>query len=200
MATERAARRLLVVAGIAILVAVGSAMIPRVSAMREGMRGLRADESTRAQRHFYDLSRAAFNAARSPTSAGLIMGKAPAEELSKIAKSFSWDTEYGNAVHYSHLVIGRIALHRGDLEGAKSHLLEAGKAPSSPQLAAFGPDMTLAQELLARGESAAVLEYLAECEKLWSARPDPLNEWEMAIRSNAIPDFGRHSGLSRAGA
>jgi len=200
---RRAARWLVVLAGVTIVVAIATAMIPRFVATRESSRELSADESTRGQRHFYDLSRAAEQAARSATAAGLRKGRASAEELSRIAGSFSYDTEYGNAVHYSHLVLGRLALQEGDVEGAKKHLLEAGRAPSSPQLAAFGPDMTLAQELLQRSEPGVVeivLKYLTECERFWSAKPNPLADWEATIRSSGIPDFGHHSGLPRAGA
>jgi hypothetical protein len=189
-----------ILAGVAIVVTAVSAMIPKITELRENARELRADESTRSQRHFYDLSQVVEQAARSGTAAGIKKGQASAEELSKLAGSFSYDTEYGNAVHYYHLVLGRLALQSGDVEGAKSQLLQAGKAPSSPQLAAFGPDMTLAQELLQRGETAAVLAYLSECEELWLAKPNPLAEWEATIRSAAIPDFGRHSGLPKAGA
>ncbi len=73
----------------------------------------------------------------------------------------------GNRIHTGNTVLGRIALAGGDVEKAKGHLIEAGKCGGSPQLDSFGPDMTLANELLQRGETDAVAEYLGLCGGFW---------------------------------
>ena len=47
----------------------------------------------------------------------------------------------GNAVHYSHMVLGRVALRDEELEKAKAHLIESGRTTGSPNLGSFGPNM-----------------------------------------------------------
>lgn len=76
----------------------------------------------------------------------------------------------GNRIHTGNTVLGRIALAGGDAEKAKAFLIEAGKCGGSPQLDSFGPDMTLANELLQRGETDAVVEYLELCGGFWKKK------------------------------
>jgi hypothetical protein len=49
------------------------------------------------------------------------------------------------------MVLGQVALRRGDAKKAASFLLAAGKTWGSPQLNSFGPNMPLANDLLAAG-------------------------------------------------
>jgi tetratricopeptide (TPR) repeat protein len=112
-----------------------------------------------------------------------------AEELLKKAgapNQGNWN--YGNAVHHGHVVLGRLALREGDVKKAREHLLAAGKTPGSPQLNSFGPNMTLAKELLKKGERQAVLEYFELCGKFW--KRDQLESWSKEVRAGRIPDFG----------
>jgi serine/threonine protein kinase len=85
-----------------------------------------------------------------------------AEEYLKLADKYPADWNYGNAIHDANALLGRIALVEGNLVLAKEHLLAAGKTTGSPQLVSFGPDLALAGELLARGETDAVLQYLSQ--------------------------------------
>ena len=48
--------------------------------------------------------------------------------LLQLAEGFPDDWNFGNAVHDGHMVLGRVALERGDLDEAKRRLLEAGGA------------------------------------------------------------------------
>jgi hypothetical protein len=96
---------------------------------------------------------------------------------------------YGNAVHKGHILLGRIALQRGDISSAKEHLLAAGETPGSPQLNSFGPNMTLAKELLEKGERDAVLTYLQSCLKFWKMGGDKLQSWVTTVKAGGIPDF-----------
>lgn len=96
----------------------------------------------------------------------------------------------GDAIHQGNMVLGRLALRRGDVEAAKKYLLLAGKTPGSSTLAAIGPSMVLAKELLDRGEAAAVLEYLGECGEFWNGNRGKLAEWIVLIRGGLKPDFG----------
>lgn len=98
----------------------------------------------------------------------------------------------GNAIHHGNLVLGRLALLDSDVERAKSCLLAAGRTPGSPQLDSFGPDMTLAKELLERKEQIVVFEYFELCKKFWELHSGRLEQWANEVKAGNIPDFGRH--------
>ena len=55
-------------------------------------------------------------------------------EYLNLYESIKTNWNYGNAIHHSNLVIGRIALKKGKLNDAKKFLLKAGKTPGSPKL------------------------------------------------------------------
>ena len=110
-----------------------------------------------------------------------------AVELVEATDETSWN--HGNAVHHGNLILGRLALKSGDVELAKLHLIEAGKTTGSPQLNSFGPNMTLAKELLEREERKSVLEYIALCGKFWSEH-DQLEAWAGEVEAGRIPHFG----------
>ena len=182
-----------------MLLTVLSIAGPRVMVWRRAYLELRADEDFRPFERFYDLTGMARQAARSTSITGIERGRFAAEELARTHASFRLDWNYGNAIHYAHVVMGRLALRSGDLETAKCHPLEAGRTPGSPQLNDYGPDMTLAEELLEMGESATVLAYFEECERFWMNRQNNrLEEWRAAGLQGCRPDFGRASGLGPA--
>jgi hypothetical protein len=99
------------------------------------------------------------------------------------------DWNYGNAVHFGHLILGQLALLGGNLEGAKEELIAAGKTPGSPQLNSFGPNMQLAKQLLEKGERQSVLDYFDLCAKFWQF-PARLPEWTATVKGGGIPNFG----------
>jgi len=115
-----------------------------------------------------------------------------AEEHLRLAESFKKNWNYGNVIHKNHIVLGRVALRQGNIAQAQEHLRQAGKTPGSPQLSTFGPNMTLAKELLEQGEREIVLEYFELCKKFWwwSFRVVPIHTWKKAIKRGTIPDFG----------
>lgn len=96
----------------------------------------------------------------------------------------------GNAVHDGHVVLGRLALRAGDKTAARDHLLLAGGTTGSATLASFGPNMTLARDLLLIGERKAVLDYLEKCRRFWNYDRGNINAWEDAIKRGEMPDFG----------
>lgn len=102
------------------------------------------------------------------------------------------DTEKsnGDAVYTGNIVLGTIALDEGRIEEAKRHLLAAGKTKGSPVLCSFGPGMSLALELLEKGDPATVLEYLDLCRKFWSSDGGKLDAWTKEINAGQIPEFG----------
>jgi hypothetical protein len=109
-----------------------------------------------------------------------------AEEMLGSDSQGGWNA--GNLVHHGHLVLGRIALRDGDTKAAQEHLLAAGKTKGSPQLNSFGPNMTLAKELLEKGERQAVLEYFKLCGSFW--KKSTLEAWTQEVQAGKIPDFG----------
>jgi hypothetical protein len=110
------------------------------------------------------------------------------EALEAATHGVFWWT--GDAIHQGNIVLGRLAMRRSDLEQARRFLLAAGKTPGSSSLASLGPNMALAKELLDRGESAVVLEYLKEAGEFWHADRGKLAEWTALIRAGLKPDFG----------
>lgn len=121
------------------------------------------------------------------------MGKAKeySLELLKRAEEEKGEWFYGNAIHYGNIVLGKIALKENKKEEAKKYLIEAGKTPGSPQLNSFGPDFTLAEELLEAGEKEAVLKYLKLCEKFWESGKEKLKDWQVLIKGGRKPDFSK---------
>lgn len=115
-----------------------------------------------------------------------------ASELLEMAKRYTNDWNYGNAIHDGHVVLGSVALAEGDVQRARDELLEAGRTPGSPQLNSFGPNMQLSKELLAVGEVAAVREYLRSCRVFWKHGLPRLDEWENDIAAGRTPQFGRN--------
>ncbi len=117
-----------------------------------------------------------------------------AKELLELAERYRDDWYYGNALHHGHQILGHVHLKRGDPGAAERELLKAGQTPGSPQLNSFGPNLTLARDLLREGRREAVLEYLELCRGFWcqvSALSETrLDCWIEEIRNGAVPDFG----------
>jgi RNA polymerase sigma factor (sigma-70 family) len=95
---------------------------------------------------------------------------------------------YGDAIYRGNLVLGRIALRSGNLAEAEQYLLAAGQTTGSPKLDSFGPNMTLAKELLEQGQKDAVLQYFQLCGRFWKS--DKLAAWTQQINQGVMPDFG----------
>jgi hypothetical protein len=115
-----------------------------------------------------------------------------ASELLAVATAGPNASGYGGAIHHGNLVLGRVALRRGDIDSAKEYLIKAGKTPGSGSLSSFGPNMALAKELLEIGEKEAVVNYLELCKEFWDLgrKRQTLTRWIEEIRAEAIPQFG----------
>jgi hypothetical protein len=112
-----------------------------------------------------------------------------AERVLESLRGRKADWDVGNVVHEMHILLGRVALETGDLERADTHLLQAARAPSSPQLASFGPDWTLARDLLSRGRREAVTKYVAGVGTFWESGRDQLAEWSKTLAAGGAPKF-----------
>jgi hypothetical protein len=110
---------------------------------------------------------------------------------------------YGNIIYQANELLGRVALRQGKTEEARRCLRAAGRTPGSPQLNSFGPQFTLARELLEHGEHAdreAVVAFLDDVATFWAkvekspgrrVAEDKLKEldtWRQEIRDGKIPD------------
>lgn len=97
--------------------------------------------------------------------------------------------DYGDAYFDAHMTLGLIALHNDDVATAKLELLESARMNGSPVLSSFGPDMGLAEELLRKGESGTVLEFIDQCRGFWKMGSAQLDGWAETIRKGGIPVF-----------
>lgn len=135
---------------------------------------------------FYELP----NAAKAAFKAGdLVKAQDYAEEMLRLAPTTK-DWGNGEQIYYGHWTLGLIALNKGDMEEAKTRLLEAGKTPGSPVLNSFGPNMELARQLIEKHETEAVLRFFDECEKFWTSGQDRLNRWRGDVNQGKMPKFG----------
>jgi tetratricopeptide (TPR) repeat protein len=147
----------------------------------------RALDKAKGEERFYALGDIATEAFEAGDTA---KAEQYASELLRSTQQFKNSWNYGNAIHKGNIVLGRIALRRGDIPGAKQHLLAAGETPGSPQLDSFGPNMTLAKELLEKDEREVVLTYLQSCAKFWKMGGDHLQGWIATVKAGGVPDFG----------
>ena len=113
-----------------------------------------------------------------------------AERLLVESQSQRGGWNYGNAVHKANLILGRVAVAEGRLTDAVTFLRAAGETPGSPQLDSFGQNMSLAKDLLERGETEAVLAYLEACRVFWKMGGSRLDAWRQDVQAGRIPNFG----------
>ncbi|MFI5782966.1 type IV pilus biogenesis/stability protein PilW [Nocardia sp. NPDC051570] len=144
------------------------------------------DSAHSALDRFYDLP----DLAKDSFNAGQIEdARRYAQELLALAPTYPSDWNYGNALHDGNMVLGRIAAREGRLDDAERYLLAAGATPGSPQLDSFGPNMSLAKDLLDKGRRRVVLEYFELCRKFWEMEDGKLDTWRTQVENGQIPDF-----------
>lgn len=110
------------------------------------------------------------------------------DQAKQVATKLLNTSDDGKAIHNGNLVLGRIALQLGDLETAKTRLLDAAKVNSGTGITISGPNMMLAKELLESGEKEVVLDYFDLCGKFW--KNDKLKKWSGVVERGEVPDFG----------
>jgi len=114
-----------------------------------------------------------------------------AKELLADAPSYPKSWNYGNAIFFGNMVLGRVALRRDkNVALASNFLLASGKTPGSPQLNSFGPNMSLAKDLLAAGERDTVLAFFRECGLFWKNQFSKLDQWTAMVKGGGEPEFG----------
>jgi RNA polymerase sigma factor (sigma-70 family) len=113
-----------------------------------------------------------------------------AQELMTLLPKYKSHWSYGDAVQDANIVFGRIAVREGKIDAAEKYLIAAGKSPGSGVMDSFGPNMTLAKDLLEKGERDTVLEYFMLCRRFWKNERGRLDEWKQEVMSGQTPDFG----------
>jgi hypothetical protein len=113
-----------------------------------------------------------------------------AEELERMAPNFKGKPGYGNAVQDFNQVLGRIALAEGNIDEAKKRLIASADSNGSPTMNSFGPNMTLAKDLLLKGENEVVLQYFDLCRRFWKRHTDTLDSWTEDVKHGRLPEFG----------
>jgi len=112
------------------------------------------------------------------------------QSLDDTTAKTNWN--YGNAVYNGNLILGHVALAEGNIPEAKKFLLAAARTPGSPQLNSFGPNMSLAEQLLMKGEKQVVLEYIELCRKFWKRGGARLDELKKAVEQGTKPKFSKY--------
>ncbi len=96
----------------------------------------------------------------------------------------------GDAAFTGNFVLCRIAVQEGHIQEAKKYLLASGSSTGSPVLGSFGPNMSLAKDLIQRKEGETVLQYFELCRKFWTVGNDKLTQWSEDVKVGKAPDFG----------
>ena len=128
--------------------------------------------------------------AKSEVNKDLSKAESLAKELLHLSSVEPRDWNYGNAIHFGNMVLGQVALRKGEIEKAEMYLLKSGETPGSPQLDTFGPNMSLAKELLEAKRLDAVLKYFELCSKFWKMSDDKLEVWAILAQNGKMPEFG----------
>lgn len=130
------------------------------------------------------LAKAAFSAG------DLVKARSYADQLLAMAPQYPQDWNYGNAIYFGHMVLGRVELAQGNTPLAENHLLASAKTPGSPQLNSFGPNTSLARDLLEKGDTAPVIQFFGLIQNFWKMSRGKPAEWTAEVEAGKIPDFG----------
>ena len=114
-----------------------------------------------------------------------------AEEYLKLSKKYAKNWNYGNAIHDANIALGIVELRKGKLSNSANYLVAAGESTGSPQLNSFGPDLTLANVLLKKGQRAPVSKYLRGVSNFWEMDEGRLEAWLEAIDAGKTPKLSR---------
>lgn len=147
----------------------------------------RLNNATSEEKRFYALGPAAkvyFNNGNKEEAKKL------AEELKSLLEKYRGNPEYGSAIQDVNIILGRIAISEGRTDEARECLIKAAEGPATSVMKTFGPNMSLAKDLLEKGERDVVLQYFELCRKFWKLHPETLDEWAQQVKNGEIPDFG----------
>jgi hypothetical protein len=117
-------------------------------------------------------------------------------EYLDLATTYRCNWNYGNAVHDANRYLGLVSLRHDSVKEAAAFLLAAGNTPGSPQLDSFGPELDLADQLLKRGQTGPVKEYLTDIKVFWKGGDRVVDRWLAAIARGERPTLDRFSAIT----
>ena len=113
------------------------------------------------------------------------------EDRFKNARPNTFESESeGDAVFLGNFVLGRLALLDNNVDEAEKYLLLSGQITHG-QPTFWGPNMTLARELMKRNRTKAVLQFMEEVKQFWRPDchgPEIADQWIAMIVAGKLPD------------
>jgi hypothetical protein len=106
-------------------------------------------------------------------------------------KSTVTSAAVGQNIYNAYDALGRGAFNRGDYDTAKRDLMLAASTPGGAVLSSFGPDLKLAKELLDKGETETVIQFLTACKSFW--KNPAIDQWVVEIKAGQRPSLGRNA-------
>lgn len=73
----------------------------------------------------------------------------------------------GDRRHMAHTLLGHVCLRRGDIDGAAMELVRSAQVEATPVLGSFGPDLSLAWQLLLAGRADEVAQFAQLFSRFW---------------------------------
>jgi tetratricopeptide (TPR) repeat protein len=113
---------------------------------------------------------------------------AKARELLDLAARHQIDAPYADAVFEANVILGKIALRRGDKKAAARYLLAAAGAPSSDRIRRGEFEMNLPRALVDWGERRAVAEFFERMAPK-TVRSKQFRDWAAEILKGVNPDL-----------
>ena len=135
-----------------------------------------------------ELALAALDSGR-PAEARTLIGTVR-EQLATRAERGDDAANWSDVPEHVAVVEGRLALLDGDWAAARGRLLASARVLTAPTQLSFGPNMTLARDLLATGDTATVRVYFDALDTTWTDGAETVAEWRGALDRGAAPDFG----------
>lgn len=95
------------------------------------------------------------------------------------------------AIHIGHTILGLIELGKGNRSAAGEHLIASAtfEGAAYPVLKSFGPNMSLADGMIRKGDTQTVLRYFELCSKFWIHDRGILEIWRKDLVAGESPDF-----------
>jgi hypothetical protein len=104
--------------------------------------------------------------------------------------AFAQNSRYvAQQTYYGNHVLGLLALHEGNVAGARTYLLASVDHAGWEELNKFGPNLKLAKRLLEKGERDVVIEFLEVSKRLWPEGRNKLGQWQAIIRAGVLPEW-----------
>jgi tetratricopeptide (TPR) repeat protein len=113
------------------------------------------------------------------------------EAAEQLLGAMAQERRAADIAHTGHTLLGRLALREGNINEARTCLLEAANAIVKHE--GFSPpgprELWLARELLEQGARDVVVEYLRRCSGVWTDPDHSAEVWSAAIERGEMPNF-----------